>query len=116
MSIAIQILDTALAAAADNGAGRITALEIEAGAMKLIVPEALEAAWSAVTEGTSAEGSRLLVTEAPIEARCRDCGRAFSPSLDSFLCPGCGQADVEIIRGDEVILKSITCESVERDD
>ena len=111
MSIAIQVLETALAAAADSGAGRVTEVEVEAGAMKLIVPEALELAWSAVVEGTPAAGSRMRVVEVPVEARCRDCGRQYSPSLDNFLCPGCGQADVEITGGDDIILKSVTCES-----
>ena len=110
MSIAIQILDTALAAAADSGAGRVTEVEIEAGAMKLIVPEALEFAWSVVIEGTLAAGARLTVTEAAVEARCRDCGREYRPSLGDFLCPGCGKADVEITSGDGIILKTVTCE------
>ena len=111
MSIAIEVLETALAAAADSGAGRITEAEVVVGAMKLIVPEALELAWSAVIEGTPAAGSQLRVTEMPVAARCRDCGREYSPSLDNFLCPGCGQADVEITGGDDIILKSVTCES-----
>ena len=76
MSIAIQILDTALAAAADSGAGRVTEVEIEAGAMKLIVPEALEFAWSVVIEGTLAAGApggstarRWAISSAPVAAR-----------------------------------------------
>ncbi|MCD6303549.1 MAG: hydrogenase maturation nickel metallochaperone HypA [Planctomycetes bacterium] len=109
MSIAAEVLETVLAVAADNGADRVDEVQLSAGAMKLIVPEALDMAWQAVTEGTPAEGSRLVLTEVPIAARCNVCGRLFQPAIDNYLCPSCGQADVEITAGDDIILTSITC-------
>ena len=109
LSIAMQLLDAVRAVAAEHHAACVELIDVHVGAMKLIVPEALEAAWEAVTEGTVAEGSRLVLTAQPLRGTCRECGRDFEPTLDNFLCPACGQADVEIVAGDEIVLMSVVC-------
>jgi hydrogenase nickel incorporation protein HypA/HybF len=110
MSIAEGILQTVLAAAKQSGARRVERIELSVGQMRLVVPEALEMAWRAVSEGTIAAGAAMDVTEVPLAARCRHCDRQFAPRIDDYLCPGCGQADVEITAGDDIILTSIACE------
>ena len=110
LSIATQILETVLAAAAEHGAVRVEEVELEVGAMRLVVPEALDGAFEIAAEGTVAEGARLKQTEIPPRATCRHCGRAFEPKLDDFLCPACGQAEVEIVGGNDIILKSVVCQ------
>jgi hydrogenase nickel incorporation protein HypA/HybF len=113
MSIATQLLETVLAVAAENGAAGVEQVEVELGAMRLVVPEVLELAWQVAAEGTLAEGARLKMTDVPIQAKCRDCGRAFAAEIGNFLCPGCGQADVEIVAGDDIILKTVVCRDEE---
>ncbi len=109
MSIATGMLQGVLKAAAEHGATRVEEVEVELGAMRLIVPEALEMAWEVLVEGTPAAGSRLKMTEVPIRAKCRECGRTYEAEVGSFACPTCGQADVEIVAGDDIILKSVIC-------
>ena len=112
MSIAISMLEGVLAAGKQAGARRIEAVEIEVGAMQRVVPEALQQAWQAVCFETIADAAELTITEVPAQAECRQCGRRFEPEIEySFLCPGCGQADVRIISGETIILKSVTCET-----
>ena len=113
MSIAVGLLESVLDAAADHGAGRIEEVELEVGAMRLVVPEALEMAWSIVSEGTAAAGARLNVREVAVKAKCRACGSVFSPEIGEFLCRRCGQADVDIVEGDDIILRSVVCQSRE---
>ena len=113
MSIAMELLDTVLAVAAEHHAASVEEVVLQAGVMKLIVPEALEMAWTAATAGTVAEGSRLNLTEIPLKARCRRCACEFQPEIDRFACPGCGEADVDIIEGDDIILRSMTCRTEE---
>ena len=81
--------------------------------MILIVPDAMRLAWQVITEGTIAAGSELIVVEIPMAARCKKCGREFAPKIDEYLCPDCGQADVDILTGDDIILKSVVCDSNE---
>jgi len=111
LSIASEMLQTVLAAAAEHNAGRVEAVRVEVGVMRLVVPEILQMAWEAITEGTPAGGSRLEVTEVPLRGRCRECGSDFQPQLDNFLCPHCGHADVDIVDGSDIVLRSVTCRS-----
>jgi len=84
-------------------------VEVEIGLMRLVVPEALEMAWQVVCEGTIAQGARLSVTEMPLSARCRLCGRTYEPSIDNYQCPQCNEADMDICAGNDIILKTVTC-------
>jgi len=111
MSIATELLREVLAAAEPHAPARVTDVEVAAGELQQIVPEALEAAWHSLAAGTPAEGAVLHLTETPIEARCRACGRTFRPDVTDFACPGCGQADVDVVAGRDIILTSLTCEA-----
>jgi len=111
MSIAASMLDVVLQAAEQAGATRVEAVEVEVGALKLVVPEVLQVAWEAVRADTLADGAPLKIEEIPAEAECRQCGRHFEPDIAySFLCPGCNRADVRIVCGNDIVLKSVICE------
>ena len=108
MSIAMELMRQLESLAAEHGFERIETLTVSAGAMRGIVPEALEAAFEAVAEGTcAADASLNLEVVAPV-ARCRPCGQRFDPKVDEFVCGRCGKADVEIVEGNEIILTSVT--------
>lgn len=112
MSIAVELVrQTCNALEARPEALRATEVEVELGVLQLVVPEALEQAWLAATEGTSLEGTALTMHETPASGRCRACGREFPVSVDTYLCPGCGEADVTVLAGNAIILKSIECET-----
>lgn len=112
MAIAASMLDGVLRAAEQAGAARVTVVEVEVGAMRQVVPEALQAAWEAVRKETLAERAALKIEEIPAEAECRQCGRCFEPDIAwSFLCPQCNRADVRIVRGNDIVLKSVICET-----
>ena len=109
MSIAIELLRAVERVAAENDAVAVDRIELEVGVMRMIVPEALRMAWSFAAEGTPAEGAELAVTEVPLKGRCRDCGTEFAPGIDTYLCPGCDKADVEIVEGNDILLRSVVC-------
>jgi hydrogenase nickel insertion protein HypA len=108
MAIAVELLGQLQAVAAENDLSRIEEVTVAAGAMRGIVPEALDVAFEAVAQGTVAEGAALrLEVVAPL-ARCRTCGAEYEPMADSFLCSRCNQADVEIVEGDDIVLKTVS--------
>jgi hydrogenase nickel incorporation protein HypA/HybF len=111
MSIAEGVLQAVLDAAGACGARRVERVELLVGQMRLVVPEALVMAWQVIGEGTIAAGAELNIVETPMQAKCRQCDREFAPRIDNYLCPGCGQADVDIFAGDDIILKAVVCET-----
>ena len=109
LSIATGLMEQVAAAAAEHGVTRVEALQVSIGAMRQVVPEALAMAFEVVSEGTVAAGAALEIVEEPIRARCRECGREFTCRVGEFVCPGCGQADVELTMGNDIVLTSMTC-------
>ena len=107
MSIAVDLLKNVLSAVAEHGGGRIEKIEVTTGAFRQVVPEMLCSAFEVIAEGTPAAGVELRVTQEPVR------GRGFACSAREFLCPGCEQADVQIVGGYDIILESIICEKQE---
>lgn len=108
LSIALALLDELNALAAGQGLGRIERVEVEAGARRGIVPEALSLAFAEAARGGVAEGAELALSVLPTQARCRHCGLEFAPAVDDYACARCGQADVDILSGDEIVLRRVT--------
>jgi len=108
MAIAMQLVDQVVAVAEAHRVRSVEEVVVEAGAMRQIVPDALELAFSVVAEGTVAQGAQLRLIEVKSVARCRKCECEFAPELDNYVCPECGQADTRIVAGNDIILKTVT--------
>ena len=117
-AIAMAIIDQAVAAAARHKATRICRVEVELGAMQQVVPEALDLAFEVAGKGSLAQGAELKLTTEKTVALCRECDYRFEPDIEhlSFLCPRCQKADVRIISGNHITLKSLVCEQPEEAD
>ncbi len=113
LSLAGAILPVVLEVAAERGPARVTALTVQAGALQQIVPESLATAFAALAVGTAAEGAALSVETVGVAARCRRCGAEFEVECFVFQCPACHLADVETVRGNELILSSVELEPCE---
>jgi hydrogenase nickel incorporation protein HypA/HybF len=111
MSIAVAIQEQVLAVARQNNLQRVTRVQLRIGELRLIVPEALSAAWEAARDGTLTHTAMLEMIEVPARARCRKCGHEYRPQWPVFLCPACNQASVEILAGEELLLEEITGEA-----
>lgn len=109
MAIATGLLRQVLAAAEAHDVERVEEVHVTCGVLRLVVPEALRAAFEVLSEGTAAAGAKLEVTAEPAKARCRKCGEFFEAGIRQFACPACGQADVDIVGGDDIVLTSIIC-------
>jgi hydrogenase nickel incorporation protein HypA/HybF len=115
MSIAVELIRQLTDLAAKHELLRINAFTVRAGALRGIVPEALDLAFAEAAKDTIAEDAELTLRVAPAKARCRACGKRFHPTIDSFLCPKCSLADVEIIEGNEILLLSLDGASADED-
>ncbi|MEM9251480.1 MAG: hydrogenase maturation nickel metallochaperone HypA [Planctomycetota bacterium] len=111
MSIAMSIVESVegvLADERDGGeAGRVAAVHVMVGAMSGVVPEALEFAWSAATGGTAVAGARLAIEAVPAAVWCEACGAEREIAGVALLCPTCGLACRELVRGRELEIMSL---------
>jgi hydrogenase nickel incorporation protein HypA/HybF len=111
MSIAVEIVHSVLDAVSEHRPSQIEEVEVRIGVMRQVVPEALELAFAAAAEGTPVEGARLIVKEERIVAVCRHCECLYLPEGDDYTCPDCGQADARILAGNDMVLRSIVCQT-----
>jgi len=91
---------------------RVEAVELKVGHLRQVVPDALAFAFTLVSEGTVAEGAELLMEEVPAAGACRACGAHTQFDGFPLACEGCGSLDVELVRGEELLVDALTMEEV----
>jgi len=107
MSLAVGLMDQIISVAQDNNLTRVNEVELETGVLRQVVPEVMQEAFKSVTEDTIAQDAILKIVEIKAIVECRQCQGAFEPEIDSFLCPKCQKADINVIQGDDIILKAV---------
>ncbi len=113
MAIVGELLDEVLRVADSHHASHVQKVEVRVGALRQVVPEALRLGFEAASRGTLAEGAELSIAEERIVAVCAACGCMFMPSLDDFVCPQCQQSEPRIVAGNDILLRSVVCETQE---
>jgi hydrogenase nickel incorporation protein HypA/HybF len=108
MSIAMNLVAQLCDIADRNNVRQFERVELELGVLQLVEPEALRLAFAAASTDTPAAGAGLELTEVPARARCHGCGAEFAVAVDDYLCPQCGQANVELLAGNDIVLRSVT--------
>jgi hydrogenase nickel incorporation protein HypA/HybF len=109
LSIADAILQIALTHAGDRP---IESVEVKLGHLRQVVPDALAFAWTLVSEGTPAEGAQLEMAVVPAAGRCRVCGAESEFDGFPLACQGCGSLDVQLLRGEELLVEALTMQEV----
>jgi hydrogenase nickel incorporation protein HypA/HybF len=104
----LSIAEAVVAVASRHAAGRrVCAVEVRVGALRQVVPSALEFAFEVVTQGTPLEGAELRIEPVPAVGRCSRCGTTGELDWFPFACEDCGSVDVELISGEELLVDAI---------
>ena len=111
LSIAMQLVEQIVEIAQVNQLSRVDEVELETGVLRQVIPEMMQAAFKEATSQTVAEEALLTIRDIPARAQCNQCGLEFEPEVDDFLCPECQVANVTILEGNKIILKSVSCKA-----
>lgn len=91
-----------------NGKTSIQAVRVSIGGAHSLEKNQLFSAWKALTIGTLAEESELVITRPPLLFQCRQCQNEFGPSEGmEWRCPECDSVGLEIVGGREMEVVSI---------
>jgi hydrogenase nickel incorporation protein HypA/HybF len=97
-----------VAVASRHAAGRpVRVVEVRVGALRQVVPSALEFAFEMVTQETPLDGAELRIEAVPAVGRCSVCGTEAQFDWFPFACQACGSIDVELISGEELLVEAI---------
>lgn len=110
LAVTESILDIALRHGRQNGASKITHLQLVIGQLSSFVDDSIRFYWDIVAQGTLAEGAKLSFQRIPAEMQCLSCQQAYSPTAEVLACPACGSVRVKVLKGDEFYLESIEIE------
>jgi hydrogenase nickel incorporation protein HypA/HybF len=110
----LAIAESVVRIAANHARGRsVTRVELKVGHLRQVVPDALAFAFALVAEGTEVEGAELVMEEVPAAGRCRRCGSEGELPAFPLACGACGSWDVDVLRGEELLVDALECEARE---
>ena len=107
MGIITGVLEAVNASAADAGAERVLAVNLRVGRMTEAIPDALQFAFEALSEGTLSEGAELVLEMVEPSSLCLECGEEFSHDRFHRICPHCGGYETVLLEGRELEIASI---------
>ncbi|WP_076790511.1 hydrogenase maturation nickel metallochaperone HypA [Chlorobium sp. KB01] len=110
MSIALSIIEAVEAKAREEGAERISGIDLVVGKLAGIQPESLRFCFSAAAKGSMAESALLQIEEPEGIGECLECGRKFPVSFCYAECPECRSLKIGIVSGEEFRIQTITIE------
>ena len=93
----------------EQGLHEVKKIVLEVGELSGVVPHYMEVCFPAAVYKTFMEDTVLEMETIPGIVRCRQCGREFNCMAHDFACPGCGSVDMEILSGNDVMIKEIQC-------
>jgi hydrogenase nickel incorporation protein HypA/HybF len=95
---------------ASHQAHGLRRIDVSIGEFSGVDPDLLQSAFDRSTEGTSLQGVEFAIVRVPLTARCQSCRVDFMMHNFRFVCPSCGGSAIEVIRGEELMLESVTFE------
>lgn len=93
----------------EQGLTQVQKLVLEVGELSGVVPRYMEECYPAAVYKTFMQDTVLELETVPGIVRCRTCGREFNAMQQDFHCPQCGGENLEILSGNDVIIKEILC-------
>ncbi len=91
----------------------VRSVRLTVGEFSGVDTELLGSALRRSTAGTALANIEFSIARVPLEARCRTCCTEFPVESFCFVCPQCGGGATDIIRGEELVLESVTFEELE---
>ena len=120
-SAACSIVETALEAARNNNATKVSVVNVEVGEFTFLVPEQLIFNFEIASRNSILEGAELRIDKVRGKLRCDECKFEGESQIDPDIpneiavfapmkCPKCGSSSTKIIGGKEFIITSIEAE------
>jgi hydrogenase nickel incorporation protein HypA/HybF len=107
LSIAKNLIELACELGEQQGATRITRIQVRLGALSAVM-RSLYFCFGPASRGTLCEGAVLEIEEVPLTVHCPQCDEVKTPRARyNFRCPSCGTPTPRIVTGRELQLVAI---------
>ena len=92
---------------------KVSEIRIIMGKLNAFIPECIQEYFELMSEGTPAEGARLVFNIQPVILECRICNKKFEMEYNRLKCKYCQGINVDIISGKEFYVDSLDIETDE---
>lgn len=113
MSICQALMDQVERIAREQGASHVDSIVLSIGPLSGVEPVLLNRAFEVARLKTIAENSTLEIETGPVVVECRSCGASGEAAVNRVLCPSCGDWQVNVIQGDEMLLMRLEVSSAQ---
>ncbi|HML49618.1 MAG TPA: hydrogenase maturation nickel metallochaperone HypA [Clostridia bacterium] len=86
---------------------KVLKVNILAGALAGVMPDALCFAFDALKPGTPLASAEMVIQVQPVRVTCGDCGENYEPKAFPCVCPACRGRSFRILDGEDVIVQSL---------
>lgn len=86
---------------------KVLKVNVLAGALAGVMPDALCFAFDALKPGTPLASAEMAIRVQPVRVACGDCGENYEPEAFPCVCPACGGRIFRILDGEDVIVESL---------
>lgn len=107
MSVATHLLNLCVENAEKNSAKSISKITVKIGKLSGVEPHFLVSAFDVIKGETVAANAELEFIHQDVVARCDKCSQSYKIEDYYIACPECGNVDVKIIDGEELMLMSL---------
>jgi hydrogenase nickel incorporation protein HypA/HybF len=107
IKIAEDLTAIILETAGKENLSKVTKVNISFGQMVQIVPDIFVFAFRETVRNSVAQDAEVDIEIVPVKIKCKNCGSDFQVTDNRFTCNVCSSADIEIINGKELFIKSI---------
>ena len=90
--------------AQEHGASRVDSIVLSIGPLSGIEPDLLKRAFDIARLDSVAKDAELEIETGPVVIECRSCGASGEVQVNRLLCPSCGDWQVNLTQGDEMLL------------
>ena len=97
----------------EQAASRVVSIRVSVGEFSGVESELFRGAYDMLVDATPVQGARLQLDRVPLESKCGECGHTFTMNRFRFQCPECGGGALTILRGEDLVLESVTLEQAD---
>jgi hydrogenase nickel incorporation protein HypA/HybF len=98
---------------AEQAAERVLAVRVSVGEFCGVEADLFRSAFDELVDDSPISGALLELRVVPLEARCSSCSCEFAVANFRFQCPRCNEARVNVVRGEGLVLESVTLEETD---
>jgi hydrogenase nickel incorporation protein HypA/HybF len=85
----------------------VTRVSVRVGHLRQVVPDSMLFSWEMLTSGSDLEGCVLDIEHVPATIECNRCQATTTLDMAILLCGACGDSDVTVRSGEELLVVSL---------